>query len=115
MSFIKKFLGDQKNKMYRIVVQRVAKKEFAPTNILLRQWATHALQASLLSAEITIRIVDKDEITHLNSTYRHKNYATNILSFPFDRPKEIEMDIPLIGDLVICSAVVNEEAKAQNK
>ncbi|MCU7938503.1 MAG: rRNA maturation RNase YbeY [gamma proteobacterium symbiont of Bathyaustriella thionipta] len=68
--------------------------------------------------ELTIRIVDKDEIQSLNKTYRHKDKATNVLSFPyedfpFDTPLEIQ--VPLLGDLVICHDIVVEEAQQQGK
>ncbi|MBP3194677.1 MAG: rRNA maturation RNase YbeY [Cardiobacteriaceae bacterium] len=63
--------------------------------------------------ELTVRIVENQEIQELNKTYRHKDYATNVLSFPAD------LDIPLtpklLGDIVIAADVVNNEAKAQNK
>ena len=63
--------------------------------------------------ELTIRIVDKDEIQFLNRTYRHKDKATNVLSFPFESP--VEVSLPLLGDLVICHDIVIEEAKQQGK
>ncbi len=68
--------------------------------------------------ELTIRIVDKKEIQNLNNNYRHKNQATNVLSFPyegfdFDVPEELQL--PLLGDLVICHEVVLEEAQQQGK
>jgi probable rRNA maturation factor len=101
--------------MHKILIQRATKKEFSPTANQLRLWARTALTKHPSAAELTIRIVTKREITHLNSTYRHKNYATNVLSFPFDMPTDIDMEIPLLGDLVICAAVVNEEATSQQK
>lgn len=63
--------------------------------------------------ELTIRIVDKDEIQSLNHTYRHKDKPTNVLSFPFESP--IEVSLPLLGDLVICHEIVVEEAAQQEK
>ncbi|MEO1917994.1 MAG: rRNA maturation RNase YbeY [Candidatus Thioglobus sp.] len=65
------------------------------------------------NSELLIRIVDKTEIQNLNKTYRHKDQATNVLSFPSDLPKEI--DEAILGDVVICTDVVTDEAKAQNK
>lgn len=63
--------------------------------------------------ELSVRLVDKKEIQALNLQYRQKDKPTNVLSFPCD------IDLPisprLLGDLVVCSAVVNEEAKAQGK
>ncbi len=64
-------------------------------------------------AEVTIRIVDSDEIQQLNRDYRHQDKPTNILSFPFEAPEGIELS--LIGDLVICADIVAEEAKQQQK
>lgn len=63
--------------------------------------------------ELTVRIVDRQEITELNHQYRHKDKATNVLSFPADLPDHI--DIPLLGDLIICADVVRQEAIEQHK
>ena len=64
-------------------------------------------------SELLIRIVDKLEIQNLNKTYRNKDQTTNVLSFPSDLP--IEIDESILGDVVICTDVVANEAKAQNK
>lgn len=63
--------------------------------------------------ELLVRLADKSEIQALNQTYRDKNQPTNVLSFPSDLPKEIEEVI--LGDVVICIEVVQEEAKTQGK
>ena len=65
------------------------------------------------SGEITIRIVDEMESQHLNHEYRGKDKPTNVLSFPFDAPPGVELE--LLGDLVICRQVVEREAKEQEK
>ena len=65
------------------------------------------------SKECTIRIVDEQESAALNEQYRSKQGATNVLSFPFESPAEI--DLNLLGDLVICAPVVIEEAQQQRK
>jgi probable rRNA maturation factor len=102
--------------MLKILVQRASKKIAAPTTAELRRWARRALQEHVARAEMTIRIVDAKEITQLNSTYRHKDKPTNVLSFPFDMSEgEFELDIPLLGDIVICAAVVEQEAADQQK
>jgi probable rRNA maturation factor len=64
-------------------------------------------------SELLIRIVDKDEIQTLNKTYRHQDKPTNVLSFESDLP--VEIDEAILGDVVICTEVVAEEATAQNK
>lgn len=71
-------------------------------------WANAALKNYPKNAEICIRIVDENEIQQLNSTYRHKNYPTNVLSFPYDD------ESTLLGDIAICASVIEKEAKEQN-
>ncbi|HET6566237.1 MAG TPA: rRNA maturation RNase YbeY [Xanthomonadales bacterium] len=75
-------------------------------------WLEVTLQA-LPAAIITIRIVDEAESAELNRQYRQKTGATNVLSFPADLPDEV--DLPLLGDLVICAPLVESEAGAQGK
>ena len=57
--------------------------------------------------------MDEAESHELNLTYRGKDKPTNVLSFPFEAPPGIEM--PLLGDLIICRQVVEQEAKEQQK
>lgn len=63
--------------------------------------------------EIVIRLVDDAESAELNQQYRHKQGPTNILSFPFEAPEGMELD--LLGDLVICAPLIAKEAQQQNK
>ena len=70
------------------------------------RWARAALAGG---GQITIRLVDADEGRALNNDYRGKDYATNVLSFPY------EMETVVTGDLVICPAVVAREAAEQGK
>jgi probable rRNA maturation factor len=95
-----------------IDIDNVSDNDDVPEPESIRRWASSAL-TQLADAELSIRIVNEDEITDLNSRYRDKNKATNVLSFPADLPEEI--DIPLLGDIIICASVVNQEALEQNK
>ena len=52
------------------------------------RWIRHALA---VDAEITVRIVDAEEGQSLNREYRHKDYATNVLSFPADLPPGVKL------------------------
>ena len=63
--------------------------------------------------ELSIRIVDQEESQALNRDYRQKDKPTNVLSFPTDLPEYV--DTQLLGDLVICAPVVNQEANEQSK
>ena len=84
-----------------------------PTETQIQQWANAAIRPQTLEPEITIRIVDEAESHDLNLTYRGKDKPTNVLSFPFECPDEVEL--PLLGDLVICCQVVEREATEQGK
>lgn len=63
--------------------------------------------------EVTIRIVSPEESQSLNHQYRGKNKPTNVLSFPFESPPEVQL--PLLGDLIVCAQVVADEAQEQGK
>ena len=86
-----------------------------PAKSDFRRWAEAALVGAdyQKDAELTIRIVNEAESTALNETYRHKQGPTNVLSFPFEAPPEVES--ALLGDIVICAPVVLREAVVQGK
>ncbi|MDU7785192.1 MAG: rRNA maturation RNase YbeY [Aggregatibacter aphrophilus] len=84
-----------------------------PTAEQIEQWATAAVQPQTDEVEMTVRIVDEAESHALNLNYRGKDRPTNVLSFPFECPDEVEL--PLLGDLVICRQVVEREAQEQGK
>lgn len=78
-------------------------------------WVSTALHPFQKNAELTLRFVDNDEMAQLNSTYRHKQGPTNVLSFPSDIPNEIakEMDEPFLGDIIISADVLRQESETQ--
>jgi probable rRNA maturation factor len=63
--------------------------------------------------ELTIRLVNSEESQQLNMQYRGKDKPTNVLSFPFEVPEGIELN--LLGDLIICIEVMKQEAQDQKK
>jgi probable rRNA maturation factor len=77
----------------------------ALTRHQVRRWIRHALERD---AEITVRVVDAQEGRALNRDYRCKDYATNVLTFPYDTE-------PLSADLVLCAPVVTREAHDNRK
>lgn len=84
-----------------------------PTRKQFQRWVAAALNGQRDAAEVSIRIVGEAEGAELNRTWRHKDYATNVLSFPAELPPGIRS--PLLGDLVICAPVVIREAAQQGK
>ncbi|MEC6815355.1 rRNA maturation RNase YbeY [Photobacterium toruni] len=84
-----------------------------PTEAEFQQWLNAAVTPFQAEAEVTIRLVDEQESHALNLEYRGKDRPTNVLSFPFEAPPEIEIN--LLGDLIICRQVVEAEALEQQK
>ena len=70
------------------------------------RWIRHALA---VDAEITVRIVGAEEGQRLNREFRHKDYATNVLTFDYQQAPVA------VADLVLCAPVVEREAAEQNK
>ena len=87
-------------------IQFASDNKNLPTPAQFRLWAKAALR---VDTEVTIRIVDDAEGRALNRDYRHKDYATNVLTFPLTEEPH------LMGDIIICAPVVEKEAKEQNK
>ena len=85
-----------------------------PSPSELELWANAVLKyEGLAEQEVTIRFTDEDESQSLNHEYRGKDKPTNVLSFPFEAPPGIEIN--LLGDLVICAPVISREAEEQHK
>ncbi|MFS1919353.1 rRNA maturation RNase YbeY [Vibrio lentus] len=84
-----------------------------PTEQDIQLWLDKTIPQFQESAELTVRIVDTEESHQLNHDYRGKDKPTNVLSFPFEAPPGMELD--LLGDLIICRQVVEKEAEEQNK
>lgn len=94
-------------------LQLASEAKDLPDERQIQQWLDAAILPFQAEAEVTVRIVDEAESQQLNFDYREKNKPTNVLSFPFECPPGIEL--PLLGDLVICAQVVAKEAAEQHK
>ena len=81
----------------KVLVQYAVPRRGVPAASLLRRWARAARASS-----VTLRIVGQAEGRRLNSRFRKKNRATNVLSFH-------------TGDVVLCHPVIRREARAQGK
>jgi probable rRNA maturation factor len=91
----------------------VADENNLPAEKDFQHWLTSTVNQFQPDAEVTIRLVDEQESHDLNFEYRGKDKPTNVLSFPFEAPPGMELD--LLGDLIICKQVVEKEAEEQNK
>lgn len=84
-----------------------------PSAQSFRRWAQAALETRVRHADLALRLVDEREGRALNRHYRGKDYATNVLSFPAELPPGVEL--PILGDIVLCAPVVAREAVEQGK
>jgi probable rRNA maturation factor len=89
-----------------LVVQYACNDDRLPSRSQVRRWVRATATSD---AEVTVRFVDADEGRVLNRDYRNKDYATNVLSFPYASAPAVA------GDLVVCLPVVLREAQEQNK
>lgn len=94
-------------------LQLATESQNLPSQSDFELWARTSIGNSMEQAELTIRLVDSEESQQLNRDYRGKDKPTNVLSFPFEAPPGITL--PLLGDLVICVSVVENEAREQHK
>jgi len=73
-----------------------------PARATLRRWVQRALESD---AEITLRFVGTAEGRRLNRLYRGRDYPTNVLTFVYRGPPQVEADV------VLCLAVLRREAR----
>ncbi|HZF16531.1 MAG TPA: rRNA maturation RNase YbeY [Steroidobacteraceae bacterium] len=97
----------------QVDLQVASRSRRLPTLGKVRRWIRSTLSAARGKRSIGVRVVDRAESRRLNSTYRSRNHATNVLSFP--APERQPAGERLLGDLVICAPVVTEEAREQGK
>jgi len=115
--------------MITIGLQMAANFPTAPSAELFQAWATAIDSMVEATSDVSLRIVDRDEMASLNQQYRNKEGTTNVLAFPCELPTELPADwqqlaampeesaaeIIFLGDIVICAPVVSAEAEQQGK
>ena len=74
---------------------------------LIKKWVKSATPRGGL---ITLRFVNATEGKKLNLAFRQKDYATNVLTFPYELSKN-----ELAADIIFCLPILQKEAKEQNK
>lgn len=83
-----------------------------PSQEQMRLWVASAYLADVESY-VALKVVDEAESQQLNAEFRGQDKPTNVLSFPMHMPEGVEL--PILGDLALCAAVVAREAAQQNK
>ncbi len=96
-----------------IIIQNASTAANVPAADDLKKWIKKGIQYTG-KKEIVVRVVDGEEIKSLNAQFRDKPQETNVLSFPANIPEHLT-DTPVLGDIVICAPVVDQEALQQDK
>ena len=96
-----------------VSVLRRVRGGWLPAGCDLQRWAAAALGARASGREISVLLVGPAASRRLNAKYRGRDRPTNVLSFP--APRAPGGPPALLGDLVICPAIVRAEARAQRK
>ena len=79
----------------------------AVSSALIKKWVK---STTPLNGLITLRFVNAAEGKKLNFAFRQKDYATNVLTFPYELSKN-----NLVADIIFCLPVLQKEAKEQSK
>lgn len=77
-----------------------------PSKKKMKKWVKAAIERD---TQLNVMFVKEAEGREMNAHYRHKDYATNVLTFDYQHEPEA------IADLVVCVPVLIREAKKQNK
>ena len=88
-----------------IAIQIASKAAGIPAAAQLRKWARAALEGH---ASLTLRVANRAEAQRLHRSFRHKDYATNVLTFVYAATA-------VAADIVLCAQVVAHEARDQGK
>jgi probable rRNA maturation factor len=97
----------------KLNVMRSVRAGWLPPARELRGWAAAALGRRAGASELSVLLAGRARSRALNARYRGRDRPTNVLSFP--APPGAVGASDLLGDLVICPAVLRAEARAQHK
>lgn len=93
-----------------VTVQFATAEPCVPGEDEILHWAGAALAGNGSVGEITIRVIDEEEMQALNYKWRNIDRPTNVLSFPLGGAA-----CPLLGDIAVCAPVIKREASRQGK
>jgi probable rRNA maturation factor len=86
-------------------IEATLAKVASPT--LIKKWVRASTNSGGL---LTLRFVNAAEGKRLNGKFRKKEYATNVLTFPYEISKKF-----ITADIIFCLPVIQKEAKEQGK
>jgi probable rRNA maturation factor len=106
--------------LHRIAVQNPSRSRRVPAGTCIERWVRHALgpaggRGAVRQSEVTVRFVSRTEAVALNERFRGRDYAPNVLSFPYGEDGDDGGAGRVCGDIAICPAIVAREATEQGK
>jgi len=109
--------------LHRIAVQNPSRSRRVPAGTCIERWVRHALgpaggRGAVRQSEVTVRFVSRTEAVALNERFRGRDYAPNVLSFPYGEDGDdggAGNAGSVCGDIAICPAIVAREATEQGK
>ena len=106
--------------MTHVDVQLACDDPDVPRADRIREWVSSAVAAAAVpttrESEVSVRVVNIEEMQTLNREYRDTDKPTNVLSFPGgDAAGLPDEETVGLGDVIICAEVVRNEAAEQNK
>jgi probable rRNA maturation factor len=109
--------------LHRIAVQNPSRSRRVPPGTCIERWVRHALgpaggRGAVRQSEVTVRFVSRTEAVALNERFRGRDYAPNVLSFPYGDDGDdggAGNAGSVCGDIAICPAIVAREATEQGK
>src|SRR5579863_5687241 len=97
----------------KISIVRTVRAGWLPPARELHSWAAAALGRGASGLELSLLLAGRARSRALNARYRGRDHATNVLSFPASPAAAAPSG--LLGELVICPAVLRQEARSQHK
>lgn len=97
------------------ILNECEQEDDVPDSAFIQQCCDIALQNNTQTSELSVAIVSLEKIRQLNFDYRQKDKPTNVLSFESVVPPELNEQRLMLGDIVLCPAVIRAEAHDQNK
>jgi len=109
---------DPKSRVTPLRLSVFVRNDFGRRSVPIARSFERWIHAALLGrrssrVEVNVVLLGKTAARELNRQFRHKDYATNVLSFPYE-PLRGEKS-GLLGDLVLCPPVIAREAAEQGK
>jgi probable rRNA maturation factor len=99
-------------------VARAGSRARLPPKREMQTWAAATLGRAAARSEISLLIVDPARSRRFNRDYRGQDKPTNVLSFarpPSPGGPGSQPGREVLGDLIICPQVLQQEARAQRK